>query len=208
MTIEEYITNNSEPEDTLLTELSRETHLKVLMPRMLSGHIQGKLLEHFSKMIKPVNILELGTYTGYSAICLSKGLQKNGKLHTIELNEELEEIASKYFQKSNLTNKIKQYFGNALKIIPKLDIKFDLVFIDADKREYPQYYKAIIDKVNPGGYIIADNVLWNNKVIEDKKLNDLYTKGVKYFNKFVNNDPKVENFILPLRDGLMILRKK
>ncbi len=206
--IEKYIIHYSDTEDPVLQELNRETNLKILRPRMLSGNIQGKLLEMLSKMINPQNILEIGTYTGYSAICLAKGLSKNGKLQTIEINDELEDFILKYFEKANVQNKIKLHIGSALDIIPKLDTNFDLVFIDADKRQYIDYYKIIIDKVNSGGFILADNVLWNGKVLDMKESYDAYTKGVMDFNDYVKNDKKVEKLILPIRDGLTIIRKK
>jgi len=205
---EDYAITLTNEEDTVLQEIRRETNLKILMPRMLSGHFQGVLLEMISKMIKPQNILELGTFTAYSAICLAKGLKINGKLYTIEYNEELEFYIKKNIKKANLHNKIKYYIGDALEIIPKLDIKFDLIFIDADKRDYLKYYNAIFDKINNGGYIIVDNVFWNGKVLEEIKENDLYTKGVVELNNFIKTDNRVEKITLPIRDGLMILRKK
>lgn len=206
--IEEYILNHSDSEDPILAELNRETNLKVLRPRMLSGHLQGKILEMISKMIQPEKILELGTYTGYSAICLAKGLKENGKLHTIEINDELEDIITKYIEKAELTDKIKLHFGDATSIIPKLNEQFDLVFIDADKREYLDYYNLVLDFVKPGGFILADNVLWSGKVIELEEPDDEYTKGIFDFNKFLKNDDRVEKVILPLRDGLTLIRKK
>ncbi len=208
MTIDDYINQNSTPEDDVLKELNRETHLKVLAPRMLSGNIQGKLLESISKMIQPKTILELGTYTGYSAICMAKGLSPNGVLHTIEINDELESIIRKYIKKVDFESKIKLHIGDALTIIPSMEMEFDLVFIDADKRLYSQYYDLVIDKLKPGGFIIADNVLWGEKVIEAIQQNDLYTKGIVDFNNKIIKDNRVENFILPLRDGISIIRKK
>ncbi|MCK5537871.1 MAG: O-methyltransferase [Bacteroidales bacterium] len=208
MTIDDYINQNSTPEDDVLKELNRETHLKILAPRMLSGNIQGKLLESISKMIQPKTILELGTYTGYSAICMAKGLSPNGVLHTIEINDELESIIRKYIKKVDFESKIKLHIGDALTIIPSMEMEFDLVFIDADKRLYSQYYDLVIDKLKPGGFIIADNVLWGEKVIEAIQQNDLYTKGIVDFNNKIIKDNRVENFILPLRDGISIIRKK
>jgi len=205
--IEEYILNHSDSEDPILAELNRETNLKVLRPRMLSGHLQGKILEMISKMIRPERILEIGTYTGYSAICMAKGLKENGILHSIEINDELEEIITKYIQKSGLKNKIKTLFGNALEIIPLLNESFDMVFIDGDKREYLEYYNLILNFVNPGGFILADNVLWSGKVIEMETPDDEYTKGIFDFNNFLKNDTRVEKVILPLRDGLTLIRK-
>jgi len=206
--IEEYILNHSDDEDPILAELNRETNLKILRPRMLSGHLQGKILEMISKMINPEKILELGTYTGYSAICLTKGLKENGILHTIEINDELEEVILKYFKKAEVENKIKLHFGDARTIIPKINEQFDLVFIDADKREYMEYYHIIFDYVKPGGFILADNVLWSGKVIEMETPDDEYTKGIFDFNKFIKDDDRIEKVILPLRDGLTLIRKK
>lgn len=206
--IEEYILNHSDQEDPILVELNRETNLKILRPRMLSGHLQGKILEMLSKMIQPKKILELGTYTGYSAICLAKGLKENGTLHTIEINDELEDFISKYISKAGLENQIKLHFGDAREIIPEISDMFDLVFIDADKREYLEYYNIVFDYVKPGGYIFADNVLWSGKVIELESPDDEYTKGIFEFNEFIKKDNRVEKVILPLRDGLTLIRKK
>jgi len=207
MDIEQYILDYSGKEDLILTELERETNLTMLLPRMLSGCIQGKLLEQISKMIKPENILEIGTFTGYSAICLAKGLQIHGHLQTIEINDENKTIIDKYLKKAKIDNKTTLHIGNALNIISEINDEFDLVFIDGDKREYLQYYKAILPKVKKGGFILADNVLWNNKVLDLPDKIDDYTQGIIDFNNYVNNDAKVENFILPIRDGIMILRK-
>ena len=206
--IEEYILNHSDDEDPVLAELNRETNLKILRPRMLSGHLQGKILEMLSKMIRPKRILEIGTYTGYSAICLAKGLKEKGVLHSIEINDELEEIITKYIQKSGLQNQINVHFGNALEIMPALNETFDLVFIDGDKREYLAYYELVLKYVKPGGFILADNVLWSGKVIELETPDDEYTKGIFDFNDFLKNDKRVEKVILPLRDGLTLIRKK
>lgn len=206
--IEEYILNHSDREDPILAELNRETNLKVLRPRMLSGHLQGKVLEMISKMIRPDRVLELGTYTGYSAICLAKGLKRNGILHTIEINDELEDIITKYIKKADLENKVKLYIGNANTIVPEINEQFDLVFIDADKREYLKYYDLVFNYVKPGGFILADNVLWSGKVIELELPDDAYTKGIFDFNRFIKNDDRIEKVILPLRDGLTLIRKK
>ncbi|MCK5171175.1 MAG: O-methyltransferase [Bacteroidales bacterium] len=206
--MKEYILNHSDKEDPILAELNRETNLKILRPRMLSGHLQGKILEMISKMINPKKILELGTYTGYSAICLTKGLQENGILRTIEVNDELEDIIRKYFTKAQIENKVKLHFGDARKIIPEIKEQFDLVFIDADKREYLEYYNIVFDFVKPGGFILADNVLWGGKVIDLEPPDDEYTKGIFEFNEFIKNDDRIEKVILPLRDGLMLIRKK
>lgn len=206
--IEEYILNHSDDEDPVLAELNRETNLKILRPRMLSGHLQGKILEMISKMIRPEKILEIGTYTGYSAICLAKGLTEKGILHTIEINDELEEIITKYIQKSGLQNQINVHFGNALEIIPTINELFDLVFIDGDKREYLVYYELVLNYLKPGGFILADNVLWSGKVIELETPDDEYTKGIFDFNDFLKTDNRVEKVIIPLRDGLTLIRKK
>ncbi len=205
--IENYIVSHSDKEDPILSELFRETQLKVLNPKMISGFLQGKVLEFISKLIKPEQILEIGTFTGYSAICLSKGLQPNGQLHTIELNDELEHISKKYFKKSNLENKIVQYIGNALDIIPGIDKTFDLVFIDGEKTEYIQYYNLVIEKVKKDGIILVDNVLWSGKVIDENE-NDPSTLSIRAFNSLIKKDTKVEKLIVPIRDGIMILRKK
>ncbi len=208
MTIEKYINKHCDPEDEILIELTRETNLKVPGSRMLSGYMQGKVIEHISKMIKPEKILEIGTYTGYSAICWAKGLKENGIIHTIEINDERKSIINKYFEKANVRSKIKLHIGDALKIIPTLDDNFDIVFIDADKPSYLKYYKLVINKVKNGAYIIADNVLWSGKVIEDKEITDESTQGIIEFNKYVKQDKNVENIILPIRDGIMLIRKK
>lgn len=206
--IEHYILNHTEAEPELLQELSRETQAKILMPRMLSGHLQGRILAMISKMVQPEIILEIGTYTGYSALCLAEGLPKNGILHTIDINDELENFILRFFNKSKYKNQLKLHIGNALDIIPRLPDHIDLVFIDADKRIYLDYYQLLIDKVKPGGIILADNVLWSNKVVEPLAQNDEYTKGILAFNDFVQNDSRVENVILPVRDGIMMLRKR
>ncbi|MCF6365745.1 MAG: class I SAM-dependent methyltransferase [Bacteroidales bacterium] len=208
MTINDYILNHTEEEDQTLTELSRETYMKVLRPRMLTGHYQGKFIQMLSKMICPENILEIGTYTGYSAICWAKGLSSNGIIDTIEINDELEPIIKKHFKKAKIEEKVKLHIGDALKIIPGIDKKFDIVFIDADKPNYLNYYKSVFNKVKTGGYIIADNVLWNNKVIKQDFFKDESTNGIIEFNKYVHHDSRVENFLLNIRDGLMVLRKK
>lgn len=205
--LEKYILEHIDKEDAVLKELERETFLKILRPRMLSGHLQGKMLEFFSQMIHPHRILEIGTYTGYSAICLAKGLQKGGILHTIEINDELESMAQKYFEKAGLTTAITQHIGDANSIIPTLNETFDLVFIDGDKRDYPTYFELVIDHVRKGGILIADNILWNGKVVEEVDPNDEQTKGILAFNNKIKNDPRVSQIILPLRDGLMLIRK-
>ncbi len=206
--LEHYILLHSDPQDEILAELERETSLKVINPRMLSGHLQGNILMMLSKMIRPLSILEIGTYTGYSAICLSKGLQPGGRMITIELNDELEAIAAKYFAKSGLTNRIVQRFGPALEILPAVAGPFDLVYLDADKREYSDYYSLIIEKVTPGGWIIADNTLWDGKVAGPANSGDGQTKGIMAFNKMIAADKRVEKVILPIRDGITLIRKK
>ncbi len=206
--LEKYILDHIGPEDELLQELDRETNLNVVNARMLSGHLQGKLLTMISGMVRPKNILEIGTFTGYSAICLSKGLQERGRLITIEIDDELEPIASRYFKKAGIQHLIHPRIGSAIEIIPELDEQFDLVFIDADKREYSMYYKLVFDKVKPGGYIIADNTLWSGKVLKQPASDDHYTKGIIEFNTLIKNDSRVEKVILPLRDGMTLIRKK
>ncbi|MEE4287326.1 MAG: O-methyltransferase [Mariniphaga sp.] len=206
--IERYILEHIEPEDPVLQELDRETHLKVVGARMLSGHLQGQVLTMFSKMIQPERILEVGTFTGYSAICLAKGLTETGKLITLELDDELEDMAKKYFNKAGLQKKIIQLIGKALEIIPSLSEKFDLVFLDADKCEYVDYYNLVFDKVRSGGYIIADNTLWSGKVLDTPMTADEQTIGITNFNELIKNDSRVEKVILPLRDGITIIRKK
>lgn len=205
--IESYCENHTTEEPEILAELNRSTHLKILQPRMLSGHFQGRLLSLLSKMISPKNILEIGTYTGYSAICLAEGLQENGKLTTIDINYELEDFARSYIKKSVFSDKIIQKIGDASIIIPTLKETFDLVFIDADKPNYLNYYNLILPKINKGGYIIADNVLWSGKVLTPDKNKDESTQALLEFNKAVQEDKRVENILLPIRDGLMILQK-
>ena len=206
--IEAYALAHSDSETEVLKKLNRETHLKVLMPRMLSGHLQGNLLSMFSKMIQPKQILEIGTFTGYSGICLAQGLQKNGKLHTIDINEELEKMVRDFIDEAGLSSKINYYIGNALDIIPTINEQFDIVFIDADKKNYANYYDLVFDKVVAGGYIIADNVLWSGKVLDAPEKMDADTKAMDAFNKKVHHDTRVEHLLLPVRDGLMIARKK
>lgn len=206
--LEQYILEHIEPEDQILQELNRETHLKVPGARMLSGHLQGQVLAMLSKMLSPERILEIGTFTGYSAICLARGLGENGKLITIETDDELEEIAGRYFNKAGLHSKIVQLIGPALEILPSVSETFDLVFLDADKREYIDYYTLVFDKLRSGGIIIADNTLWSGKVVEPSVPGDEQTRGIKLFNAFIKNDARVEKVILPLRDGMTIIRKK
>jgi len=204
--LDQYLHSHSSPEDPVLEDLYRQTHIRFVNPNMTSGHLQGKFLEMISKMINPENILEIGTFTGYSAICLSKGLKPGGKLFTIEINDELNSFAHSYFQKAKVETSITQLTGNALEIIPDFNLMFDLVFIDGDKREYCEYYKLIIDKVKPGGFIIADNVLWGGKAIENDT-SDPQTKGVIDFNEMIREQKNIENVMIPVRDGLMLIRK-
>ncbi len=206
--LENYILAHIDEEDSVLQELERDTFLNVLCPRMLSGHVQGSMLTMLSQMIHPKRILEIGTYTGYSAICLAKGLQDHGYLHTIEINDELESMAQKYFEKAGLQHKILQHIGDAKEVIPNLQEYFDLVFIDGDKRDYVAYFDLVIDKVPPGGMLIADNILWSGKVMEKVDPKDEQTQGILAFNKKVKDDPRVRQTIMPLRDGLMLIRKK
>jgi predicted O-methyltransferase YrrM len=205
--LENYITDHTSAEQEVLRELNRETHVKVLFPRMMSGHLQGKFLQMVSWMIRPGRVLEIGTYTGYSAICLAGGLKDQGVVHTIEINPELEDIILKYVVKAGLSDKIQLHIGDAIDIIPDLDETFDLVFIDADKENYLNYYHLVFDKVREGGFILADNALWDGKVVEEKKRYDKETEGIIKFNDFVQNDDRVENVLLPVRDGIMIIRK-
>ncbi|MGY8931430.1 MAG: O-methyltransferase [Flavobacteriales bacterium] len=203
--IEDYISNHTNKESDLLSKLNRETWAKVLMPRMLSGHIQGQVLSLFSNITNPTNIIEIGTYTGYSALCLAEGLKADGELHTIDINEEHTMVAEKYFNKSKFSKNINQHIGNAINIIPKIKKKFQLAFIDADKENYSNYFDLLIDKIDINGIIIADNVLWSGKVT--KSTMDKETKELDSYNKKVNSDPRVENVLLSVRDGLMICRK-
>lgn len=203
--IDAYVEAHTRPQSEVLRKLERETFAKVMMPRMLSGHLQGEVLRMISLMIKPASVLEIGTYTGYSAICLAEGLAEGGKLITIDINEELESLVRKFFEEAGVTNKTEYIIGNALEIIPPLKGPFDLVFIDADKINYDKYFELVIDKTRRGGFILVDNVLWSGKVLNEKKDKD--TLAIDIFNKKVNQDPRVEAVLLPIRDGIMILRK-
>jgi predicted O-methyltransferase YrrM len=203
--IQKYAEDHTSPESDLLKTINRETHAKVLMPRMLSGHMQGRILSMFSNMIKPMTILEIGTYTGYSAICLAEGLRPGGKIITMDINEELESGVRKFFNASGFGEVIDYRIGNALEIIPTLKGNFDLVFIDADKENYARYYDLVINHVPLGGYILADNVLWSGKVLDDKPDKD--TRAIKEFNRKIQEDARVENVLLPVRDGIMVMRK-
>ncbi|MFT4802801.1 MAG: caffeoyl-CoA O-methyltransferase [Flavobacteriaceae bacterium] len=206
--LDDYVVTHSQEEPELLQQLSRETWQKVLAPRMLSGHFQGRVLSIISKLINPKNILEIGTYTGYSALCLAEGMQSKGQLHTIDTNEELYDLQRKYFDKSNYGNQIVQHIGNALDIIPSLKETFDLVFIDADKQNYPNYLDIILPKLKTGSVILSDNVLWTGKVIEPLMEGDKDTEALIKYNKMANNHPQLETVLLPIRDGLTISRVK
>mgnify|MGYP000710587869 CR=1 FL=1 len=206
--LDDYVVNHSENEPELLQQLNRETYQKILQPRMLSGHYQGRILSMISKLVNPKNILEIGTYTGYSALCLAEGMQTDGQLHTIDVNEELVDFQRKYFDKSGFGTQIVQHLGNALDIIPKLDKTFDLVFIDADKENYSNYFNVIIDKLNVGGIILSDNVLWSGKILDTSfKKDDTATPALIAYNALLKNDKRVETVVLPIRDGLTISRK-
>ena len=205
--IENYALNHSSQENDLLKELNRQTHVQILQPRMLSGHLQGKVLSMFSKMINPKRVLEIGTYTGYSALSIAEGLAVDGEIITIDLNKELEPFTRSYFEKSDYNSKIKFLLGNALEVIPTLYETWDLVFIDADKENYSAYFDLVINQVRKGGFIIVDNVLWSGKVLHEVAPNDMETKGIIAFNSKVHADSRIENLLLPVRDGLMILRK-
>lgn len=209
--LERYILEHIDPEDTLLQELDRETHLRMIQPRMISGHLQGRLLEMIVRMIGAKRVLEIGTFTGYSAICMARGLSEGGVVHTIEIDDELEELASGYFQRAerDMPGRIIQHIGSALDIAPTLGMTFDLIFIDGDKREYPAYYHMAMDSLtHPGSYLLADNILWYGKVVQDTPANDRFSQAIKEFNRLVKEDPRVENVILPLRDGLNLIRVK
>ena len=206
--LDDYVCAHTELESELLYELNRRTHLEVLRPRMLSGHFQGRVLSMISHMIRPKNVLEIGTYTGYSAICIAEGLAEGGKIITLDINEELEDLVTEFIGRAGLSNTIELRIGDAMEIIPTLTEPFDLVFIDADKGNYGNYYDMVIDKIPAGGYILLDNVLWSGKVLEEVEPNDVDTAELISLNERLQNDPRVQNVLLPIRDGLMILRKK
>ena len=206
--LDDYIVSHSQEEPELLKQLTRETYQKILQPIMLSGPYQGRVLSMVSKLISPKSILELGTFTGYSTLCLAEGLAEKGTIHTIDINEELEDFQRKYFDKSGFGNQITQHVGNAIDIIPTIDASFDLIFIDADKPNYSNYFHLVIDKLNPGGIILSDNVLWHGKVIEDVDEKDISTKAVLEYNTLLKNDPRIETVVLPIRDGLTISRMR
>jgi len=204
--LEEYVALHSEDEPQLLAELNKETHQKILQPRMLSGHLQGRVLSMISKLVHPHTILEIGTYTGYATLCLAEGLAEGGTIDTLDNNEELYDFQRKYFDKSVWKNSIKQHLGNALDIIPFLNKKYDLVFIDADKENYPNYFKMVLPMMNKGGIILSDNVLWSGKILEPVKPNDKSTKVLLEYNTMIKEDPRVQTVLLPIRDGLTVSR--
>jgi caffeoyl-CoA O-methyltransferase len=204
--LEDYIEQHSETEPALLAALNKETYQKILLPRMLSGHFQGRVLSMLAKLIRPLNMLEIGTYTGYSALCLCEGMQENGILHTIDIKEELIDFQRKHFDKSPWGKQIVQHLGSAVDIIPKIDLKFDLVFIDADKENYLTYWELIVPKMNKGGIILSDNVLWSGKVLNHLQKNDVSTQVLLEYNLSLKNDPRVETVLLPIRDGLTVSR--
>lgn len=206
--IENYAKKITDSEPELLKQLNRETYQKILKPRMLSGHLQGRLLSLISKLVAPQCILEIGTFTGYSALCLAEGLTQGGKLHTLDHNEELADFQKKYFDQSPFSQQIIQHTGDAATLIPTIDERFDLVFIDADKKNYGNYYDLVIERVNSGGVIITDNVLWYGKVVEPVKKGDQDTAAILAFNQKLREDPRIENILLPIRDGILISRKK
>jgi caffeoyl-CoA O-methyltransferase len=205
--LEEYLLTNSSPESPLLAELYRQTHLKLMNPRMISGHIQGRLLSFISRMIAPKRILEIGTFTGYGTICLAEGLNRAGVIHTIDSDEEIIEFAKSYFERAGILNKVTMHHGDARKIIPTLEMKFQLIFIDGEKNEYPEYYKLAMAQLENGGFIVADNVLWSNKVLQSPSKDDKSTAGIRKFNELVRKDERIEEVILPVRDGIMLIQK-
>jgi predicted O-methyltransferase YrrM len=205
--LDQYVCGHSENEPEVLRELNRKTHLSVLQPRMLSGHFQGRVLSMLSHMIRPRRVLEIGTYTGYSALCFAEGLIEDGKVITIDVNEELEDLVREYISKAGMENKIEYHIADATQLIPKLEDEFDIVFIDADKKNYCNYYDLVFDKVKKGGYIIADNVLWSGKVLEEYNSLDRETKVIMDYNRKVHEDARVQEVLLPIRDGLMVARK-
>lgn len=205
-TLDTYVTEHTQSEPELLQQLNRETQAKVLQPRMLSGHYQGRVLSMIAKLIAPKTILEVGTYTGYSALCMMEGIQKEGTLHTIDKNEELHDLQRRYFDASGYGTQMIQHVGNALDIIPKLNVNFDLVFIDADKENYAHYFELVLPKMNTGGVILSDNVLWSGKVLETPNDDDIDTQALIAYNKLLKTHPKVESVLLPIRDGLTITR--
>jgi caffeoyl-CoA O-methyltransferase len=206
--LEHYVCQHTSPEPKALQDLNRQTHLSVLQPRMLSGHFQGRFLSMISHMIRPARILEIGTYTGYSAICLAEGLPAEGKLITIDVNDELERFCREHIEQAGFSDKIELVIGDAKEVIPTLAGSFDLVFIDADKKGYAAYYDMVFDRISPGGYVLIDNVLWSGKVLDHERYTDKETVAIRAFNEKVRNDNRVEHILLPIRDGLMLVRKK
>ena len=203
-----YAINHTQDESNLLKALNKETHQKILQSRMISGHYQGRVLSFISQLIRPETILEIGTYTGYATLCLAEGLTKNGKIHTIEINEELIDFQKKYFDKSKFKNQIFTHIGDAIDIIPKLKFKYDLIFLDADKANYPNYMEMVVPKLKRGGVLVADNVLWNGKVLDyQQKRDDIETKGIKLFSELVKKNSSLQTLLLPIRDGLIMCRK-
>ncbi|MFI3283274.1 MAG: O-methyltransferase [Rikenellaceae bacterium] len=208
--LDKYISDHTTPEEELLTELDRQTHLRVVQPRMLSGHVQGKLLTMLVKMMRPQRVLEIGTFTGYSALCIAAGLEEGAELHTYEVDDELESIAASFFERSKHRDKIFHHIGSALDDAPKLGVQFDMVFVDGDKREYPEYYNMLMSggMLKSGSVMIADNILWSGKVVEPLQKNDKHTRALLEFNRMVVEDERVECVILPIRDGLTLIRVK
>lgn len=206
--LENYAAQHTEDEPLLLQELNKRTHLNVLQPRMISGHFQGRFLSLLSKMVQPRTILEIGTYTGYATLCLAEGLHPEGVLHTIDIKEELTDLQHEFFDRSGYGNQIVQHLGKAADIIPSLDTTFDLVFIDADKQNYAHYFDLVIEKMNRGGIILSDNVLWSGKVVEEVKHNDKHTQALMAYNQKIKDDPRVETVLLPIRDGITLSRVK
>ena len=203
-----YAINHTQDESNLLKALNKETHQKILQSRMISGHFQGRVLSFISQLIRPETILEIGTYTGYATLCLAEGLTKNGKIHTIEINEELIDFQKKYFDKSKFKNQIFTHIGDAIDIIPKLKFKYDLIFLDADKANYPNYMEMVVPKLKKGGVLVADNVLWSGKVLDyNQKRDDIETKGIKLFSELVKKNSSLQTLLLPIRDGLIMCRK-
>lgn len=208
MTLDEYILSHSDGEGALLAALNRDANVNLLRPRMLSGHLQGRVLKMFCRMLRPRCILEIGTYTGYATLCMAEGLEEGGRIHTIEINDEMEDFILKYLNRSPFRDRIQLHVGDAMQIIPRLEETFDLVFIDADKRLYSDYFDLVFPKVRPGGLILADNTLWDGKVLEEPHSSDKQTMGILHFNKKIKEDPRVEKVILPMRDGLTMIWKK
>ena len=206
--LENYAAQHTEDEPLLLQELNKRTHLNVLQPRMISGHFQGRFLSLLSKMVQPRTILEIGTYTGYATLCLAEGLHPEGVLHTIDIKEELTDLQCEFFDRSGYGNQIVQHLGKAADIIPALNTTFDLVFIDADKQNYAHYFDLVIEKMNRGGIILSDNVLWSGKVVEEVKHNDKHTQALMAYNQKIKDDPRVETVLLPIRDGITLSRVK